>query len=125
VFVGRWGCFTSGIEDFTHGVETTVLWGWDFGDGVMRHPVQLYEAGCMGLMLLCLVAGYARRNSWILENGFYLAVAGYGAQRFVWEFLKPYGTLVGPLNLFHFTSLLLLFYGVAMIQWKFHEPYDP
>jgi prolipoprotein diacylglyceryltransferase len=51
---------------------------------------------------------------WI-ANGFYLAVGWYGLQRFCWEFLKPYGTLLGPFTLFHLLSAAVLLYAVAMI----------
>src|SRR5207244_3468250 len=44
VAVGRIGCCLSGLEDFTYGTPTTLPWGHDFGDGVLRHPVQLYES---------------------------------------------------------------------------------
>src|SRR4051812_25998520 len=49
VAVGRIGCFLSGLDDFTHGTPTTLPWGNDFGDGVLRHPVQLYESAAMAL----------------------------------------------------------------------------
>ena len=52
VMVGRWGCFLSGLEDETHGTPTSLPWGVDLGDGMMRHPVQLYESFTMGLFLL-------------------------------------------------------------------------
>ena len=32
-------------------------------------------------------------------------VGWYGLQRFVWEFFKPYATLIGPFNLFHLVCL--------------------
>ena len=48
-------------------------------------------------------------------QGFYLAVGCYGLQRFAWEFLKPYGTLAGPLTLFHFLSAAVLGYAIVMI----------
>jgi hypothetical protein len=44
VAVGRIGCFYAGIEDFTYGTPTNLPWGHDFGDGVLRHPVPLYES---------------------------------------------------------------------------------
>ena len=43
VMVGRWGCYLSGLDDHTYGTATSLPWGHDFGDGVLRHPVQLYE----------------------------------------------------------------------------------
>ena len=36
----------------------------------------------------------------------------YACQRFVWEFLKPYPAVLGPLNLFHFLMLGLVAYGL-------------
>jgi hypothetical protein len=40
----------------------------------------------------------------------------YAVQRFAWEFLKPYATIVGPLTLMHLASLGLLSYSVIM--WR-------
>lgn len=42
--IARIGCFLTGLDDQTHGVATALPWGVDFGDGVVRHPTQLYEA---------------------------------------------------------------------------------
>ena len=39
----------------------------------------------------------------------------YGLQRFLWEFWKPYGALIGPLTLFHLLSLFILLYAVVML----------
>jgi prolipoprotein diacylglyceryltransferase len=55
------------------------------------------------------------RDRFWIDQGFYLAVGWYGAQRFVWEFLKPYGTLIGPFTLFHLLSAAVFVYAVAMI----------
>ena len=51
----------------------------------------------------------------VIENGFYLAVGFYAVQRFAWEFIKPYGAVIGPLSLFHLLSLALLAYAFLMI----------
>ena len=56
-----------------------------------------------------------RRNAFVIENGFYLAVGFYAAQRFVWELLKPYAPLVGPLTLFHLLSIAIAAYAAFMI----------
>lgn len=115
VVVGRWGCFLSGPEDFTYGIPTALPWGHDFGDGVPRHPVQLYESFAMAAFLALMLAGLARRHSLVMRHGFYLFAGFYGAQRFAWEFLKPYAAVAGPFNLFHFASAALVVYAAAMI----------
>jgi prolipoprotein diacylglyceryltransferase len=115
VAVGRIGCFLSGIDDFTHGTPTTLPWGHDFGDGVLRHPVQLYESTAMALFAVAYVVRVRKGDRFWIANGFYLAVAWYGAQRFVWEFFKPYGSLLGPFTLFHLLSAAVLAYALIMI----------
>lgn len=52
IAVGRIGCFLSGLHDGTCGLPTTLPWGVDFGDGVARHPAQLYESGLAALAAL-------------------------------------------------------------------------
>lgn len=115
VAVGRIGCFLSGLDDFTHGTPTTLPWAHDFGDGVPRHPVQLYESLAMAAFASVYLWRVLRRDRFVIAQGFYLAVGFYGAQRFVWEFLKPYGALIGPFTLFHLLSAAVLVYAVAMI----------
>jgi len=115
VAIGRWGCFYSGLTDHTHGAPTAGDWGHDFGDGVLRHPVQLYESAAMAAFLVYALAMLARRDPFFLRNGFYLMVLWYAAQRFCWEFLKPYAPLLGPLNLFHLICLGLIAYALVMM----------
>jgi phosphatidylglycerol:prolipoprotein diacylglycerol transferase len=115
VAVGRLGCFLAGLDDFTYGTPTTLPWGHDFGDGIARHPVQLYESAAMAGFAFAYIAAVIRQNRFIIDNGFYLLIAFYGLQRFVWEFFKPYAALIGPLTLFHLLSLALLLYAAIML----------
>jgi prolipoprotein diacylglyceryltransferase len=115
VAVGRIGCYLAGLDDFTYGTPTTLPWGHDFGDGALRHPVQLYEGAAMAVFAAFYVAAVRRRDAFVIDNGFYLAAGFYAAQRFAWEFLKPYGGVLGPLDLFHLLSLAILAYALAMI----------
>ena len=111
IAVGRIGCFFAGMEDRTYGTPTSVPWGHDFGDGISRHPVQLYEAIAMTLFLVVFLAMLRRGYRVAVSAGFYLFVGVYAAQRFLWEFIKPYGTVIGPFNLFHLICLGLLAYA--------------
>ncbi len=111
VIVGRWGCLFAGLSDRTYGTPTTLPWGVDLGDHVSRHPVEVYESLAMLAFLLVYIAGLKVRADWAMRRGFWVMVAWYGAQRFVWEFLKPYPKLFGPFNIFHLISLGLIVYG--------------
>ncbi len=87
IAIGRIGCFLSGLDDRTCGTATTFSWGVDFGDGVARHPLPLYECVLMlGLALL-----FQFRSRFPLPPGarFREFVALYCAWRFLIDFLKP------------------------------------
>jgi phosphatidylglycerol:prolipoprotein diacylglycerol transferase len=115
VAVGRLGCYFAGLDDFTYGTPTTLPWGHDFGDGIPRHPVQLYESFAMAAFAVFYVHAVLNRNAAVITNGFYLALFYYGLQRFVWEFIKPYGALIGPFSLFHLLSLFVMVYAAVML----------
>ena len=52
--IGRVGCFLTGLSDRTYGIATRLPWGVDFGDGVLRHPTQLYEVAFLLLLFVAL-----------------------------------------------------------------------
>jgi prolipoprotein diacylglyceryltransferase len=87
IAVGRIGCFLTGLADHTYGVATALPWGVDFGDGVARHPTQLYES----LYLVFLALGIARMSSSArLREGdrFRVFVVGYFGFRLLVDFLQ-------------------------------------
>jgi phosphatidylglycerol:prolipoprotein diacylglycerol transferase len=120
IAIGRIGCYLAGLDDFTYGTPTALPWGHDFGDGVARHPVQLYESAAMAAFAVFYVIAVLRQNSLVIANGFYLVLIYYGLQRFLWEFLKPYAALIGALTLFHLLSLFILFYASVMLATAPH-----
>jgi prolipoprotein diacylglyceryltransferase len=120
IMIGRFGCFFSGLGDHTHGSATRLPWGHDFGDGVLRHPVQIYESAAMAAFLVFAFTMLARRDPWFMRNGFYAFVLWYATTRFLWEFMKPYAAMVGPLNVFHLTCLALIAYALSMMR-SVHE----
>jgi len=115
IIVGRFGCLLSGLHDNTHGIPTNLAWGWDSGDGIPRHPVQLYESFSMLLFLLVTLIILKYHKMIIVRYGFYLCVGFYAFQRFFWEFLKPYHNVAGPLNIFQYACLLMILYSIFMI----------
>lgn len=83
--LGRVGCFLAGLHDDTYGLPTSVPWGVDFGDGVPRHPTQLYE------IAVVLPLGWALHRARFAAPGlaFKLFLCSYLLWRFGVEFLKP------------------------------------
>lgn len=115
IFVGRWGCFFAGLNDFTHGIPSEPWPGVDFGDGIARHPVQLYEAFTMLFVAAYAAQRLGRGSARWWRYGFYYFSIAYGAQRFAWEFFKPYPPVASGLNVFQWLSLALIVYGCAML----------
>jgi hypothetical protein len=113
IAVGRLGCFFAGLPDETYGTPSALPWAVDLGDRMARHPVQLYESLAMLAFLAVYLAALARRAPWTRHRAFYLFILFYGAQRFVWEFLKPYPDVAGPLNLFQLLSLAMIAYALV------------
>ncbi|TDQ21912.1 prolipoprotein diacylglyceryl transferase [Tenacibaculum caenipelagi] len=88
IFIGRIGCFLSGINEFTYGVETKFFLGMDLGDGVLRHPIVLYEL--VFLIMLFISLRYLQKE-YVLQSGelFKFFMLAYFGFRFFIEFLKP------------------------------------
>jgi phosphatidylglycerol---prolipoprotein diacylglyceryl transferase len=112
------------INGELYGRPTDVPWAMVFPNGgpVPRHPSQLYEAACEGVLLFLLLLlgehrGWRRRPG--LLTGVFLA--GYAVARMSGElFRQPdqqigylvFGTTMGQL-----LSIPLLFAGVIIIDW--------
>lgn len=111
IVVGRWGCLFAGLPDQTYGIATTLPWGVDLGDGIARHPVQIYESLAMAAFLGIYWPALTRGRLWATTRGFHYFVLAYAVQRFAWEFLKPYALVAGPLNLFHLLMIGLALYA--------------
>jgi phosphatidylglycerol---prolipoprotein diacylglyceryl transferase len=62
-----------------------------------------------------------KRQPWLMRNGFYALVLVYAAQRFLWEFLKPYGAVLGPFNLFHLVCAGLVAYAILMFGRRYER----
>lgn len=88
MMIGRIGCFLTGLGDHTYGTETTWITGVDFGDGVLRHPTQLYEIAFLTALGAVLLYVKKRGGLW---NGavFQFFMIGYLAFRLLIDFIKP------------------------------------
>jgi phosphatidylglycerol---prolipoprotein diacylglyceryl transferase len=85
--VGRLGCLAAGLVDETFGLPTALPWGWDFGDGVLRHPTPLYEIAFL-LAFLAVLRILAPRLAHAGDT-FRVFMAAYLAFRVAVDFLKP------------------------------------
>lgn len=87
IAIGRLGCFLAGTADGTFGVATSLPWGVNFGDGVYRHPVQLYESGVM--LVLVFLLRHIKSPHFQRGDRFRVFLLTYFAWRLLIDFLKP------------------------------------
>jgi prolipoprotein diacylglyceryltransferase len=106
IAVGRIGCLIAGLADDTYGNPTTLPWAVDLGDGIGRHPVQIYE------ILFLIALGFTVSTRAKLPEGarFRIFLGGYLAWRFTIDFIKPQPLMYG-LNLIQWACLA----GIALL----------
>jgi phosphatidylglycerol---prolipoprotein diacylglyceryl transferase len=109
IAIGRIGCFLAGLEDDTYGVATALPWGVNFGDGVMRHPTQLYEIVWLSLLAFVIYRFSFKPH----RNGdlFKLFMASYFAFRLLIDFIKPGGSIFGLSGIQWACVGMLLYYA--------------
>ncbi len=101
IVIGRIGCFLAGLHDGTYGIATNLPWGVDFGDGIARHPTQLYDQ-----LFIIGLAGvlwhYKPQLSAIAGLQFKLFLTAYLLWRLLVDAIKPI-----PFD----------YWGLSGIQW--------
>ena len=123
IAIGRVGCFLTGLSDNTCGSPTTLPWGVDFGDGVRRHPTQLYEIAFLLLLvpvLYRILLSIAKTHEGIFRSGdaFKFFMVAYLAFRLLCDFIKPYSRIFLGLGGIQWACLLtLLYYSSDIARW--------
>jgi len=94
IAIGRIGCWIAGLPDRTFGSPTALPWGIDLGDGMRRHPVQLYEI--VFLAALALALARLRTAPFLREGDLYrVFLIAYLGWRLCIDFLKPEPAFAG------------------------------
>jgi phosphatidylglycerol:prolipoprotein diacylglycerol transferase len=110
VGVGRLACFSAGC---CHGTVTDLPWGVDFGDGLRRHPTQLYEfafhVGCAAVL------GWLQRRHLLRGQLIKLYIIAYLLYRFATETIRPEPRLWLDLTAYQWAALVLI--PVFVLLW--------
>lgn len=109
IAIGRWGCFYAGC---CYGAATDLPWAVDFGDGVPRHPTQIYESFFHLLAAVTLLA--MRRRHLLPGQHIRLYFLAYFLFRFATEFLRPEVRLWGGLTGYQYATLFL---ALVLVAW--------
>ena len=113
LIIGRIGCFSMGIDEPTYGVPTRFFTGMDLGDGILRHPIMLYEM--IYLILLIFLFNRLKHKELINGDRFKLLMVLYFLFRFLVEFIKPYHSLFLNLSSIHWSALFIFIYYYKFI----------
>lgn len=116
--LGRLGCFAAGC---CYGTPTMLPWGVDFGDGLLRHPTQLYETV---FHLTCAVILAALQRDRLFSGQLIkLYFMAYFVYRFLTEFIRPEPRLWLGLTGYQWgaAACLPLF---AILWWHDSRPVD-
>lgn len=120
LIIGRIGCFLSGLKDGTHGMQTSLPWGIDLGDGVLRHPVQIYEILFL-ILLFFIIQSYEKYYKNFSDgNKFISFLFPYLVFRFLVEFIKPISIFFIGLSAIQIACLIgILYYTAILISKQF------
>jgi prolipoprotein diacylglyceryltransferase len=116
IAIGRIGCFLTGLDDHTAGISTALPWGVNFGDGIPRHPTQLYEV----LFVLALGGFLWRRMRRPCVTGdlFKMFMVAYFSFRLLCDFLKPEVRVLFGLSSIQLACIaMLVYYSPEIFGW--------
>jgi phosphatidylglycerol:prolipoprotein diacylglycerol transferase len=147
IAIGRIGCFLTGLSDNTYGTSTTLPWAINFGDGIPRHPTQLYEVAFL-LLLIPILYRILKRSTaatwvpldsspplqevgirpvsndqppmtpFVAGDAFKFFMVAYLSFRLVCDFIKPYPRILLGLEGIQWACLLiLLYYSPDIARW--------
>ncbi len=119
--IGRIGCFLTGLNDKTYGIPTSLPWGINFGDGITRHPTQIYEI----IFIIMLIFYLNFRNQYYIRAGelFRFYMISYLGFRLIIDFIKPEYHLLLGLSAVQLACLICLIYYLPHIPnlFKFQD----
>ncbi len=116
--IGRIGCFSMGVYEETYGIESSVPWAMNLGDGMLRHPVALYEI--LFLLFLWGMLHTLKMKMAFQSGGFFkLFMISYLLFRFLIEFIKPHYSFSFGLSTIQIACVAgLTYYARYIIQPK-------
>jgi phosphatidylglycerol:prolipoprotein diacylglycerol transferase len=124
MIIGRIGCFLAGLEDGTFGIASNLPWAINFGDGVYRHPTNLYE---ILFWIILWTSLKATETKYVFTDGsrFKLFLLSYLIFRLLVEFIKPDYFFSFGLSVIQLVCIagILYYYKVILFPLKLVRSY--
>jgi prolipoprotein diacylglyceryltransferase len=145
IAIGRVGCFLTGLSDNTYGTPSRLPWAVDFGDGVRRHPTQIYEILFLLLLipvLSCMMSAIgknspsrgpnetektSRAGQGRFQSGdaFKFFMVAYLLFRLLCDFIKPYPRVFLGLGGIQWACVMVLIYYFRDLRRWVRSPRQP
>ncbi len=112
IAIGRVGCLLQGC---CFGKTSKVAWAIDFGDGVKRHPTQIYE---IIFFLTWFVLSLSLNKKDKMKEGilFQFFILTYFIFRFLIEYIREEPVFICNLTLAQIASILIvLYYSISLV----------
>jgi len=124
MIIGRTGCFLAGLDDGTYGIPSNLPWAINFGDGIRRHPTNLYEI-LFWIVLWVTLLAIEKRHTFANGVRFKICLSAYLVFRFAVEFIKPDYFFSFGLSVIQLVCLagILYYYKVFIHPAKLLEPH--
>lgn len=116
--LGRVGCFCRGC---CCGKVTRLPWGVDFGDGLRRHPTELYEC-LFGLAWFVFSVARPKGEAGVL---FDLFIGSYFTFRFGLEFIRTEAVAAWGLTNFQWVCIPVVFWSAYKLSRRNPWPTNP
>lgn len=118
IAVGRIGCFLRGC---CYGKPTNLNWGVDFGDGILRHPTQIYEIVFCLIFFVYLHFKFKKdpKPGQLFQN--FLLI--YFIFRFLVEFIRVEKVIFLGLTAFQYVALMIIIF-IIIKKTKFFKKND-
>jgi len=123
MIIGRTGCFFAGLDDGTFGIASNLPWAIDFGDGINRHPTNLYEI-VFWVVLWATLWLFERKRTFANGARFKCMMVSYLVFRFFIEFIKPVYFFSFGLSLIQLVCIagILYYYKVFIYPQNLSKP---
>lgn len=121
MMIGRVGCFLTGMDDHTYGVETTWVTGINFGDGIYRHPTQLYEIAFLLILSISIYQIKKRHFNFWEGYLFQVFMLSYLTFRFIIDFIKPTPHPYLSLNNIQVVCIAGIIYYLFLMKRKYQQ----
>jgi prolipoprotein diacylglyceryltransferase len=120
IFIGRIGCFFTGIYEETYGLPTNSIFGMYLGDQYLRHPVALYE---MVFLTILFIGLKTFQKSYTYRSGvlFQLFMLCYFSFRFIIDFLKPKYNIILGLSTIQIVCCMVIIYYIYLLKNNKYE----